>query len=171
VSLAKLASESELIVVARVIAVEDGPARESHDTRDFPPLKIAKAQIIETWKGKAQREVRYIASPCWVCDISDAVMDEKVLLFLTSRTDSPPLGIVHSGRGRMPTRERAGKCLAEIPSDGVTVPKNLPMIAEKRKSELELPSTEPGKPGRRVAITHTVRWIELGVLRRAVASS
>jgi hypothetical protein len=169
-SLAELVKESELIVVARVIAVEDGPANTKRHNREYPSLKVATAQVLETWKGQAQREVQYVASPTWLCDTSYAAKGEKVVLFLTSWPGSRSFWIVHSGRGRMPTRDTEDKSLAEIPLDGVILPKNLPTIAESRKAEIPLPPTEPGKPRESWAVTYTVQWVDLGDLRRAVTA-
>src|SRR5262249_53707456 len=115
IPLKKLVAQSDLIILAKVSKIEDGPAEiKTQDDRVFPRVKVATAQVIETWKGTPLREVRFVASPLWTCDISDAEEGERVVLFLESRKGSPIPTIAHSGRGRMPLREVKGKLYATI---------------------------------------------------------
>jgi hypothetical protein len=143
IPLQKLVAQSDLIVVARVTKVEDGPADvKTEDDRFFPRVKVATAEVIETWKGTPLREVRYVASPLWTCDISDAEKGERVVLFLGSRKGSPIMMIAHSGRGRMPLREVEGKTYAtfwdevELPKGTATIPGPEPKYSFTRSVEL-----------------------------------
>jgi hypothetical protein len=132
----------------------------------MPRLKVATAQVIETWKGKPEREVRYVASPSWVCDTSYAEVGERVVLFLVRRTDSTFLAIAHAGRGRMPLRDVADKPYAELGS-GVILPKGTPTTSEEKTGRLPLRPTEPGKPAPEpLTFTYVVESIEFGVLRK-----
>src|SRR5436305_14997580 len=76
------AVNSDLIVVAKVTKVEAGPTQLERFDRAMPALRVATAQVIETWKGTPARELRFVASPCWVCDTSSAEKGERVVLFL-----------------------------------------------------------------------------------------
>jgi hypothetical protein len=128
IPLKELVTRSDLIVLAKVSKVEDGPADiKTEDDRFFPRVKVATAQVVETWKGTALQEVRYVASPLWTCDISDAEKGERVVLFLESRKGSPILMIAHSGRGRMPLREVEDKTYATL-WDDVRLPKGIATI-------------------------------------------
>src|SRR5688572_22763320 len=73
IEFSNLVATSELIVIAKVESVSS-------------PLigkKYAKASVTEVWKGAPIKHVRFLASPTWTCDISEARKDETVLLFLT----------------------------------------------------------------------------------------
>jgi hypothetical protein len=143
IPLKRLVAQSDMIVVARVTKVEDGRADvKTEDDRFFPRVKVATAEVIETWKGTPLREVRYVASPLWTCDISDAEMGERVVLFLRSRKGSPIMMIAHSGRGRMPLREVEGKTYATcwdevaLPKGTTTIPGSEPKYSFIRSVEL-----------------------------------
>jgi hypothetical protein len=60
-----LATRSDLIVVAQVSKIEDGPPQQERSDPRIPALKIATVQVIETLKGAYLREIRYVASPSW----------------------------------------------------------------------------------------------------------
>ncbi|MDG3008422.1 hypothetical protein [Paludisphaera mucosa] len=153
-SLKELATRSDLIVLAKVSKVEDGPADiKTEDDRVFPRVKVATARVVETWKGTPGPEVRYVASSLWTCDISDAEEGEQVVLFLETRKDSPIMTIAHSGRGRMPLREVKGKNHATIWSDDVQLP----------KGTVTIPGPEPKYS--------FVRSIELSILKALVRES
>jgi hypothetical protein len=123
IPLKELVAQSDVIVLVTVSKVEDGPAGiKTEDDRFFPRVRVATAQVIETWKGTPLREVRYVASPLWTCDISNAERGERVVLFLERRKDSPIMMIAHSGRGRMPLRRIEGTSYATIWSDDVQLP-------------------------------------------------
>jgi hypothetical protein len=124
IPLIQLVARSNLIVLAKVSKLEDAPAEiKTEDDRAFTRVKVATAQVTETWKGTPLRDVRYVASPLWTCDISDADKGERAVLFLVKRTDSPIMTIAHSGRGRMPLRQVEGTSYATIWSDDVQLPK------------------------------------------------
>ncbi len=129
-----LAERSELIVIAKVSKIEDAPAQFERDDAGMPQLKVATAQVLETWKGKPVPEVRYIASPDWMCDTSHAEEGERVLRFLTYahwRKDRSFLSISHAGRGRMPLSEAKGKWYAAI-QDEVILPQGTPTVSEQK---------------------------------------
>ncbi len=108
----ELVANSEVIVVAQVTKIDIRGKDE----------EIATARVVQTWKGTPGAEVRFLASPTWTCDISDAEIGEHVVLFLTRSKDSAILIIAHSGRGRMPLREVEGKSYATIWADDVILP-------------------------------------------------
>jgi hypothetical protein len=166
-----LAARSDLIVVATVSKVEDCPANLERVDPGMPALKVATARVIETWKGAPVREVRYVASPSWVCDTSDAKKGERVVLFLARRKDSRFLSITHAGRGRMPLREVGAKTYAAL-HDEVILPKGTPTISEKKTARWSIPSTEPEKPAPEpITFTYVATSIELRVLQGLVKSS
>jgi hypothetical protein len=100
ISLADLAQRAEFIGVVRVDRIGMG----------IPFLRQprADATILESWKGKAQGRVRFVAAPTWACDISDAKKGEEAIVFVSDGA------LLHSGRGRMPVFTRDGRRLATI---------------------------------------------------------
>jgi hypothetical protein len=166
-----LVTRSHLIVVATVSKIENGPANLERVDPGMPALKVATARVIETWKGAPVREVRYVASPSWVCDKSGAEKGERVVLFLERRKDAAFLTITHAGRGRMPLREVGAKIYAAL-QDEVILPKGTPTISEKKTARAAIPSTEPGKPAPElITFTYDVTAIEVGVLQGLVRPS
>ncbi len=129
ITLKELVVRSDVIVLAKVLTVEDGPTDIKAESDRFPPVKVATAQVIETWKGSAARDVRYVASPLQTCDISDAKKGERVVLFLKNRNGSPILMIAHLGRGGMPLREVGGKTYATLWTEDVLLPKGTATIS------------------------------------------
>lgn len=158
IALKDLFVHSDLVVVARVSKVEDGPA-EIRSTG-----KIATAQVLETWKGNSGREIRFIASPIYQCDMSGAEEGERVVLFLEERRDSPYL-ISHLGRGRMPLHDANDNRYATL-ADEVVLPEGTPTIPRTKTARVVLPTKVTGKPERPVTLKYTVRAIELGSLRK-----
>lgn len=63
--------------------------------------KIADASVLEVWKGPKVSKIRFVASPTWTCDASDAIQGEKALLFLFGKPGEP-YTIAANGRGRLP---------------------------------------------------------------------
>jgi len=170
IALNGLVARSDLIVLAKVRKVEDGPADIKAECDQFPPVKVATAQVIETWKGSPVREIRYVASPLWTCDISDAEKGERVVLFLGIRKGSPIMMIAHSGWGRMPLCEVKDKTYATL-ADRLILPEGTPTISEEKAARFTLPFTEPGKPAPQpLTFAYSVRSIELRVLRELVKS-
>jgi hypothetical protein len=128
ITLKKLIDNSDLIVVACETKVEDGPAKLNLGENVRSPIKVATARIVEVWKGKAGPEVRYIASPTWTCDISEAKVGEPVVLFLSKSKSVPFMLIAHSGRGRMPIRDVKGKRQATIWVIDIGLPRGVKTI-------------------------------------------
>ncbi|MBI5211163.1 MAG: hypothetical protein HY927_14420 [Elusimicrobia bacterium] len=126
--LKEMVKTSDLIVVAQVRSVTIAKA-----SPPLNPLEIsreeenhASARVLEVWKGNPPETVIFLASPTWTCDISDAVLGEKAVLFLKSR--GPQLFQIElAGRGRMPLRIVDGVCYATI-WHNVIIPSNVPMI-------------------------------------------
>ena len=171
IELKDLAMRSHLIVVAKVLKVEDGPANPDQMDPSAPVLKIATAEVIETWKGDAPREVRFVASSTWVCDTTSAEQGERVVLFLERTKDSKFLSITHSGRGRMPIRDVEAKRYAVIDSH-VILPEGTPRISEKKTVRMGRSSTNRGKANDDgFDFTYSVDSVELGVLQALVKSS
>jgi hypothetical protein len=128
IALKDLVAGSDLIVVAKVSKVEDGPPNIKPVEARFPPVKVATAEVIETWKGEKAREVRYVASPTRYCDIASAQKGERVVLFLEKWNDSTIMMIAHVGRGGMPLREVEGKTYATLRSEDVELPQGTATI-------------------------------------------
>jgi hypothetical protein len=126
VSLKVLIAKSEMIIVAKVSKLEDGPADIKPVEARYPAVKVATAGVIETWKGAKCGEVRFVASPTRYCDIADARVGERVVLFLEKLKGSTIMMIAHVGRGRMPVREVEGESYAMLPSE-VRSPKGIKM--------------------------------------------
>jgi len=116
ISFDELVRGSSVIVIARI---------ESVKPRFLKPLgdQFARATVLEVWKGPSElREVEFLASPTWMCDISGAEVGENVVLFLELESSSRHYKIMHAGRGRMPFRKVDGRELATIWPD-VVLPK------------------------------------------------
>jgi hypothetical protein len=118
ISLHQLAEKSDIIAIARVEAT-----RDRADDKTY-----ARAAIIETWKGRPSSHVKFLATPTWACDISEAVTGETALLFLTWEEASRSYVISHAGRGRMPLRTVRGKRYATLWED-VILPRETATIA------------------------------------------
>jgi hypothetical protein len=166
VTLKDLSAESDLIVVARVTKVQDGPAEVQPAGDEFPRVKIATAEVMETWKGSSGREIRFIASPTKQCDIASAETGERVVLFLKGSKDSP-YSIAWVGRGRMPLHDANDNQYATL-EDQVILPEGTPTIPRIKTVRFVLPTRLTGKPERPFTLEYTVRSIELGTLRRLV---
>jgi hypothetical protein len=166
VTLNDLVAESHLIVVACVTKVEDGPAELQPAGDEFPPVKVATAEVLETWRGGKVREIRYIASPTRTCDLASAEKGERVVLFLKGWKNSP-YSIAWVGRGRMPIHDANDTRYATL-ADEVILPKGTRTISRTETSRVVLPSDEPGKPDVTLNFKYTVRAIELGTLRKLV---
>jgi hypothetical protein len=170
ITLKKLVAESDLIVLARVSKIDEGPADIKPVEDGFPAVKVATAQVIETWKGDTVREIRYVASPTRFCDIASAEKGERVVLFLTGRKGSDMM-IAHVGRGRMPLRDLEEEVYASI--DGkVMLPEGTPTISESKTARLTIPWKELGLPDRGpLTISYHVSAIEVKLLRQLVKSA
>ena len=116
VSLADLAGDSELIVVARIERVSN-------------PLfgkRRAGAVVSEVWKGAPLEVVEFPDSPTWTCAITYAKKGETAVLFLEKSEGSRSYQIALFGRGQMPQREVSGKTCVDICAD-VRLPSNAPV--------------------------------------------
>jgi hypothetical protein len=171
IALKEFVAGSELIVLATVTKIEDGPPELQPKEPYLPPIKVATAQILETWKGTPVREVRFIASPTWQCDMSHAEKGEKVVLFLTGEKGSPIM-TTHWGRGRMPIREVEGKSYATFYNYGIGLPESTPTIpgpeSPSSPSEKEL-NEELRKEGLGLP-PPSYLCVELGKLKKLVRS-
>jgi hypothetical protein len=165
-----LVARSDLIVTVKVTKIEPGPNTLHKIDPGMPPLKIATAEVLETWKGKPLREVRFVASPTWMCDTSHAEVGERLVVFLGKETDSHIWWITHAGRGRMLQRVVKDRTYATVQSD-VILPKETPKFSEEKTGKYLLGPSEPGKPPAEFTYTHTVISIELGVLQDMVKSA
>jgi hypothetical protein len=130
----QLVTKSETIVLAEVLRVEEAPRDFEFEPRDerMPPLKIATARVIETWKGQAEREIRFFASPLFQCDTSSAEKGQPMVLCLGNRTKSGIMRISHGGRGGMPIREVGNKAYATIDNFTVDLPEGTRTIPGPR---------------------------------------
>ena len=132
-SLKELVDGSDLKVVANVTAVEDSPPDPEAKMKRFASVKVATDGVVETWKGTAGREIRFLASPSWPCDVSTAEEGERVVLFLAKRKGGAVMMIGHSGQGRMPVRLVKGKTYATF-WDEVELPKRTATIQGQSRS-------------------------------------
>jgi len=158
--------KAELIVVAKVVKVEPGD-----------PLRFARLEVIERWKGHAPDDLWVVASPTWQCDHSWAEEGERAVFFLFNVQDNPRLkgsldaGIPDAwmkaghtgpvfkmwgqGNGRFVLRKRDGVTYAEA-YDGVVAPDSL------KKLPAQPSGTENDKD------LAYLWWVELTELRRHV---
>jgi hypothetical protein len=145
ITLKELVDSSDLIVVACETKVEDGPADLNLGNAVRTPLEIATARIVEVWKGKAESDVRYIASPTWTCDISEAKVGERVVLFLSKSKRPPFMLIAHSGRGRMPIRDVNAKPHATVWVGDVELPEGITTIPGPEPKDAFIRSVDVSK--------------------------
>jgi hypothetical protein len=106
IPISQLAQDSDVIVVARVTSVSSGLFTD----------RVARAVPLQKWKGHPEKEIEFLASPTWSCDITTAIPGETALLFLKVG-ESGQLTINHSGRGRMPVRRVGTQELATLFGD------------------------------------------------------
>ncbi len=153
-----------------VTKTEAGPADIKPWDASFPPVRVATARVVETWKGKADKEVRFVASPTQPCDIAGAKEGEKLVLFLELRENSPIMMIAQVGRGGMLLHDIKGKTYATL-SNQVNLPAGTRTISEPKKVSMSLPRSLI-RAGEKGEITRTftieVRSIELGTLGEMV---
>ncbi len=153
-------------MVVTVTKVEPGPDDVKPWDKSFPPVKVATARVVETWKGEAGKDVRFVASPTQPCDIADAKEGEKLVLFLEGGKDSSIKMIAHVGRGGMLLHDVKDKPYATV-SDDVILPKGTRTITESKKVSVTLPNPDT-KRSTTFTFTHGVRSIDLGTLRDLV---
>lgn len=169
IALKDLIAHSDLIVVVTVTKIEPAPDIAEHVAAPFRPVKVATARVVETWKGAAVREVRFVASPTWTCDTADAREGEKLVLFL-DRHGNAPTTIAHAGRGGMSIRDVEGKPHATL-SNQVILPEGTKTISETKKRRMTFPAAPPqaGKKGNLVVdYTYEERSIDLETLHALV---
>ena len=116
----RLVTGSDEIVIATVTDVSSAP------TQDMQPV-YANAVVQRALKGSLAGAFRFRAYPTWSCDVSDAVKDEAVLLFLKRDSDGT-FSIQYAGRGRMPLRVADGRTYVTL-WDDVVLPAAAPTIA------------------------------------------
>lgn len=133
--LTSLATSSDVIAAVNVVRV--------HSKKG---ARIAEASVSRIVKGPSDLKTLYfVASPTWTCDISTAEEGENALVFLRKIKDrssvsgrdfgydwelptegyDPLHKIAHSGRGRMPIREKDGVKYAEVWVGDVRLPQGL----------------------------------------------
>jgi len=114
ITLGELVERAQFIGVVRVERVSAG----------IPLLKKprATATVLESWKGEPQESVRFVASPSWTCDSSDAHEGEIAVVFVRDGH------LEYAGRGRMPVFERDGESFAAFWPE-VRMPPDLPTEA------------------------------------------
>lgn len=136
-TLTGLTVSADLIVVARVEKISTGADR----------LRVAEARVLEVWKGTPVSGVSFRASKAWVCDISDAIENETVVLFLVAKKETPVLSIAYWGQGRLPVSggDRTPRVTLEMQKDCFRLKEasNTPgsrLESQPRIGELDLPS-------------------------------
>ena len=123
----ELIRSADTIVLAKVTKLKkgDGSPERANDMGD-----VAVAEVLEVWKGAVGKTVEFSLQKPWVCDISHAVIDERVVLILDRKYKGqehvrvwPGLFFLSfAGRGRMPTIVRGEKVFARV-QDEVVIPK------------------------------------------------
>lgn len=133
-----LIEDADLIVIGKVESINH-----------ISDVRIAKFKISQTLKGTATDEIYFLAERTWTCDISDARVGEKALLFLSKYNYLSKLEIqgiekpdfklsfekityktelfriYGSGYGREPIRNIKGKDYISVPVYQIKVPKEL----------------------------------------------
>lgn len=99
ITLEELAERAEFIGIVRVDRIRGVP---------FVRRPRAMATILDSWRGRAQGKVTFVAAPTWICDISDAKNGEEAVVFVRDGS------LLYAGRGRMPIFTRDGRRLAAI---------------------------------------------------------
>src|SRR5262245_9195930 len=110
----ELVTYSDALVVVAVTKVEPTRDGDQDIEERLRPLKVANARVVETWKGAVAKDVRFVASPTWTCDIASAREGEKLVLFLVRQANSPIMRIAHAGRGRMLLHDVKGMPYATV---------------------------------------------------------
>lgn len=129
VTLDKLISDSDRIVVVNFVSIEPNiDMKAGADKTEEEPVRFATARVMEVWKGSRNRDVRFVSSPSFACDISVAEPGEAVVLFL-QKDAMGVMHITHLGRGRMPIVDRNGKSYANFANE-VTMPKSASTIVK-----------------------------------------
>jgi hypothetical protein len=107
IKLQELVKSSDLIVIATI---------ESVELEDKDGERMAKGIILEKWKGNAKKDLLFSIRQQWVCDGSNSVIGEHVVLFLTAEKSNGKslYRITHSGNGRMPMNEESAKWYLKI---------------------------------------------------------
>ena len=72
-------------------------------------VNVATARVIDVWKGQSAEIVQFRASRSWVCDISEAIPGETVVLFLAGDAQTDVMAIAYSGIGRLPVNDAEGR--------------------------------------------------------------
>lgn len=143
IQLEELTKNSDLIFVGRVISVSTIDEEE-----------IAKIEVLKKYKGRAQNQVFISVSRTWTCDVSNAIVGETALFFLSKYRIRPTLQrnleetcklkkkidseigtndfyyISHSGYGRMPIEKKNGLDNVSILYGQVILPKKI-KVSEK----------------------------------------
>jgi hypothetical protein len=126
----------DLVEAADVIVIGTDSAIER-----VGPWEVADFKVEEVLKGPALVQLRYLASPTWVCDVASAKPGERVLLLLSlpksvrqgrhgppmTLREEPVYEISFAGRGRMPIDEVDGDLHATVWTVDVILPSGTPM--------------------------------------------
>ena len=173
IDLETLVAQSDAIVVAVVKDVRKMPISVQHPDVEFPPIELATAKVVETWKGAAVSEVRFLASPTRMCDISSAAKGETVVLFLQGQRTSEIMRISHFGRGKMDLSEFEGKQSADLDRKILLPPKTKTSTRYVSVTiQIPLAFLDPKASGTEpVQLMSPVRSIELSELRSLVKKS
>lgn len=107
IPLARLIDESELVVVARVTSV-----------KGFSITRTATAEVEQVWKGPPTETLTFRAGALPLSgDVSWAVPDERVVLFLRGASDDGRWSLTEFGFGRRPIERLWGEELVSLTPD------------------------------------------------------
>ncbi|ABF42540.1 hypothetical protein Acid345_3539 [Candidatus Koribacter versatilis Ellin345] len=90
-----LTTSAELVVVGKVSRV-----------LKVKGVSIAEFEVSETLKGQRYEKIYYLAQPSWTCDIADAIVGEKSLLFLEHYAFRPPVEVVEEPKAGVVSLDR-----------------------------------------------------------------
>ena len=173
IKLSELVLRSDVIVVVTVTGTDFVGNEVAAGDEKIPPVRLAAADVVETWKGPVMRALTFYASPRHYCDLASAEKGEQLVLFLERHGASPVMTITHLGRGRMVLQEVKGEQFATI-DDKIVLPAGTKTV-EKLKSwtfSILVPRDKSGEEHLETCtVTAPVRTIKLTTLRRLVRDS
>jgi hypothetical protein len=172
IELDALVARSDVIVVCVVKTIAELPQTDDQREREFPPLRVATARVLESWKGNVNDEVRFWCSPRQTCDSACAQEGEKLVLFLEREAGASILTISHLGRGRMAVQKGKAKGQESVEIDTkVDLPPNAGVTKSSRLETLQIPRAllKPGEQGfKSISIKVPIQSMETSRLRALV---
>lgn len=130
ISIKDIAQSSQVIVVADVIEIVDRSG-----------VRVAMAKVVRGLKGAVPNDtIEFVAEKTWTCDISNAVLGERVLLYLIKVRDRDGVTMFKQDLSKAASMSRsAGRVLYELYHSGrgrivINRSKDGDWLAVKRRS-------------------------------------